>query len=125
MYASFSKNHCSWGKKIRNLCAFCSVYLQLEWDSALAGIWIWFSCFAFEKMGLRLQLYMAALAPSPGSVTYGRGGALEARWVKVPCWPLNGVNEAHKVALRNILEGSMSKALHLIIWNDIVESSTI
>lgn len=45
------------GQKIRNLCAFSSVYLHAEWDSALFGIWIWFSCFAFEKMGLQPECY--------------------------------------------------------------------
>ena len=38
-------------EKFRNLCAFSSAYLHLEWDSALFGIWIWFSNLLLRKGG--------------------------------------------------------------------------
>ena len=60
---------------------------------------------------------MAVLALSSGLVRYERGGVLEAGWLKVLCWPVNEVNEAHRVALRNFLEGSMSKVVHFRLNN--------
>lgn len=42
---------------------------------------------------------------------------LHERWLKVLCQPVNAMNEAHEVALRNFLEGSMSKLLHFRLKN--------
>jgi len=60
---------------------------------------------------------MAVVVPSAGLVADQRGGALKAGWLKVLCQSVDAMNEAHKVALRNFLEGSMSKVLHFRLNN--------